>query len=567
VSAQRLLITGLLALGVPTLGAAQTNEWTTWGYDAERSGWNRAETTLDRSNVAGLAVQWSVQLPTPVVDVVLSTLTAPVLASAVKTRRGNKNLLYLLGSNDTLYALDADSGATVWRRQFTNAVKANKIATWLCSNTANATPVIDKSRGLIFFMASDGKLRAHDLRDGAERMAPVEMVAPFARAWSLNLIDNVVYTTSGRACGEIQDPRSISAAASVVARRRIGADGSSLMTDPSVVTAVDVSDLERPEVTRFFLSGGRPAAPWGRGGLARGPGSSLIVETSDGLFDPASGNWGDSVMRLSPKAARVMDSFTPANHLYIQSKDLAGSASPVVFAFGNRTLVAQAQKEAVLYLLDANDLGGGIAASHARPLFKSAPLGNDLASGTDPSQGVWGAITTYATPDGRRFLYVPLWGPPSKDAPVFPVSGGAAHNGGIMAFEVLAEGEGVTAAPRWISSDMIMPDPPVVANGVVYATSTGGQALQNPRKPDGSPFANTTPESIRNRSTPVGNLILYAFDAQTGQQLYSSGTTISDWVHFSEPVVALGKVFLVTHDAHVYAFGIGRVDTNRPVGM
>jgi outer membrane protein assembly factor BamB len=556
VSVARLLIAGLLALGVPTLGAAQANEWTTWGYDAERSGWNRAETTLDRSNVAGLAVQWSVQLPTPVVDVVLSTLTAPVLASGVKTRRGSRNLLYLLGSNDELYALDADSGATVWRRQFANPVRANKIATWLCSNTANATPVIDKSRSLIFFMASDGKLRAHALGDGAERMAPVEMVAPFARAWSLNLIDNVVYTTSGRACGEVQDPHSTSAVASVVARRRTGAEGSSVLTDPSAVTAIDVTDLKRPEVTRFFLSGGRPAAPWGRGGLARGPGSSLIIETSDGLFDPGSGNWGDTVMRLSPKAARVMDSFTPDNHLYIQSKDLAGSASPVVFAFGNRTLVAQAQKEAVLYLLDANDMGGGIAAGHARPLFKSAPLGNDLASGTDPSQGVWGAISTYATPDGKRFLYVPLWGPPSANAPVFPVNGGAAPNGSIMGFEVLAAGEGVTATPRWISSDMIMPDPPVVANGVLYATSTGGQASQNPRKPDGSRFANTTPESIRNRSTPVGNLTLYAFDAQTGQKLYSSGATISDWVHFGEPVVALGKVFLVTHDAHVYAFGI-----------
>jgi hypothetical protein len=29
-------------------------------------------------------------------------------------------------------------------------------------------------------------------------------------------------------------------------------------------------------------------------------------------------------------------------------------------------------------------------------------------------------------------------------------------------------------------------------------------------------------------------------------------------VHFSEPVVALGKVFVVTHDAHVYAFGLKR---------
>jgi hypothetical protein len=29
-------------------------------------------------------------------------------------------------------------------------------------------------------------------------------------------------------------------------------------------------------------------------------------------------------------------------------------------------------------------------------------------------------------------------------------------------------------------------------------------------------------------------------------------------VHFSQPAVALGKVFLVSHDAHVYAFGLKR---------
>ena len=58
------------------------------------------------------------------------------------------------------------------------------------------------------------------------------------------------------------------------------------------------------------------------------------------------------------------------------------------------------------------------------------------------------------------------------------------------------------------------------------------------------------------RSTPVSNMTLYAYDAETGQQLWSSGKTLSDWVHFSEPVVALGKIFVVTHDAKVIAFGL-----------
>jgi len=60
------------------------------------------------------------------------------------------------------------------------------------------------------------------------------------------------------------------------------------------------------------------------------------------------------------------------------------------------------------------------------------------------------------------------------------------------------------------------------------------------------------------RATPVSNLVLYAFDAQTGKQLYSSEKIIPGWVHYGEPVVAAGKVFVVTWDAHVYAFGLKR---------
>src|SRR5690349_6812334 len=39
-----------------------TNEWLTWGYDQERTGWNRAETTLNPGNVGGLKQLWSTQL-------------------------------------------------------------------------------------------------------------------------------------------------------------------------------------------------------------------------------------------------------------------------------------------------------------------------------------------------------------------------------------------------------------------------------------------------------------------------------------------------------------------------
>jgi len=543
-----LLVGALL----PLAGLAQDappRDWTTWGYDQERTAWNRGETTLGKNNVSKLKLLWSSPLSTPPSDIVLSTVTAPLVVEGAATPGGPKNLVILLGADDTLFAVDADSGKMVWQKTFANPVQPKIPPDWLCPATANDTPVIDKAKGIVYFIPSDGKLRGLSLADGTDKLTPVDTVAPFTRAWSLNLIGDVVYTTSGRACGEVLDTNSaMYAAGSSVRRGREAA-----LTDPSAVTAVDLRDPAHPEVTHFYTSGARPAAPWGRGGLARGPNNSVILETSDGRYDPAGGDFSESILKLSGKAARLVDSYTPQTWRYNLAHDLSGSANPVVFEFQGKTLVATAQKEGILRLLDATNLGGE---NHMTPLFQTPLLGNDAAAGTDPSQGVWGGVTTYVSPEGRRFLYIPMWGPPSKDAPVFPRGNGAVPNGSVMAFEVTGTGDKPVLTPVWTSPDMIMPDPPVVANGVVYAVSTGGQAFQNVHKPGEERFDHAYGAHFR--STPVGNLTLYALDAETGKPLYSSRKIIPGWVHFSEPVVALGKVFLVTHDAHVYAFGLKR---------
>jgi outer membrane protein assembly factor BamB len=523
-----------------------SNEWLTWGYDQERTGWNRAETVLNSKNVGKLKQLWSTQLQVPVDKYVLSTMTAPIVAAGVSMPTGPKDLLFILGANDTLFAVDASSGQQVWSKSFPNPQSPKKPKEWLCPGTVNDTPTIDKARGVIFFITGDGKLRGLGLADGAERLTPVAMVAPFARAWSLNLIDNVLYSTSGRACGEVTDKSSIEYAAAISGLRRAG---NGPLLDASAVNAADVNDLAHPVVTHYFTSGARPAAPWGRGGAVRAPGG-VILETSDGRYDPAAGDFSESILKIAPRAARLMDSYTPSNWMDNLMHDMSGSASPVVFNFAGKTLAAVSQKEGVLRILDANNLGG---ANHMTPLFQSPKLGNDQKTGTDPGRGVWGAIATYEN-NGRRYLYLPMLGNPSKDAPVFPVTNGPIPNGSIMAFEVKNDGGKVSAVPAWTSTDMIMPDPPVVANGVVYALSTGGQAMQNGVKP-GDPRMPYDQSSVL-RSTPVGNMALYAYDAESGKQLWSSGKALPDWVHFSEPVVALGKIFVATHDGHVVAFGL-----------
>ena len=539
----------LLVFLLPLAGSVQAplaSDWLTWGYDQERSGWNRAETTLSKENVSGLALQWSVQLPTQPREIVLSTLTAPLVVEGVTTSQGRRTLVFVVGSDDTVFAIDADSGKVVWQKAFPNTLTPPQTATWLCSNTQNATPVIDKQKGVIYLNTSDGKLRGLSLSTGDERVTPADFVTPFARNWSLNLIDDVIYSPTARGCG-----RAI-----------------------ANISAMDVSDPAHPHVSRLYTSGGRPAGAWGRGGVVRGP-RGIIAQTADGLYDPAAGSYGETVMALAPKELRIVDSFTPSNWKYLNSKDLDfGSAGPVVFPFQGRTLVATIAKEAVLYLLDANALGGF---DHSTPLYRSDRLGNDeeMLGG----RGVWGSIATDVDRQGRRFLYVPMWGPPSKSAPPFTFSYGDAPKGSVMAFQVSGEGDKLSLIPMWISCDMHVPDPPVVANGVVYAIQTGENTVQNPRPggdvrvdPDaaggrrGGPggrggaaiTAASAQAAAKFRATPVSNLVLYAFDAQTGKQLYSSEKIIPGWVHYSEPVVAAGKVFVVTWDAHVYAFGLER---------
>jgi outer membrane protein assembly factor BamB len=83
----------------------------------------------------------------------------------------------------------------------------------------------------------------------------------------------------------------------------------------------------------------------------------------------------------------------------------------------------------------------------------------------------------------------------------------------------------------------------VVANGVVYALDTGKTTMESRAKG-------------KTGNTSFSHAVLYAIDAETGQQLYSSDNLIDSWTHFTEPVVAGGKVYVSTWDGRVYAFGL-----------
>jgi outer membrane protein assembly factor BamB len=484
------------------------SDWTTWGYDQERSGWNKAETTLTKDNVSRLDLKWTAQLSTPPSHMVLSTLTAPLVVTAA-TPQGPKVFVIVVGSDDTVFAINSDTGKVAWRRNFSSTLTPKHAATWLCSNTQNATPVIDKAAGIIYLNTADGKIRGLNILDGEDRIPATSYIPEFARNWSFNLIDNIVYTSMGRGCND-------------------------------VIAQVDAMDLSDPgrHVSTFFTGAARIGGAWGRGSMVRGP-RGLYAQTADGAYDPATGKFGNTVMVFNPKDLRLVDSFTPNNWQYLNAKDLDyGSANPIVFAFQKWSLVASVGKESVMYLLDASNLGG---ADHHTPLYQSPRWGNDEEFSY--GRGIWGAISTWEDATGSRWILMPMWGPPAKDAPAFKLTYGDANEGSVMAFQVVLDNDKPGLVPVWRSRDMHVPDPPIVANGVVYALQTGENTTQK-----GS--------TAEQRSTPVTNAILYAYDAATGKELYSSKDIIKSWTHFSEPVVANGSVYISTWDARVYAFGL-----------
>jgi outer membrane protein assembly factor BamB len=503
-----------------------TDDWLTFGHDQQRTGWNSVDTTFNRKNVSHLKLLWSTQLSATPSPHALQTLTEPVVVSGVTTAGGVKTLALTISGDSTLFAIDAADGKVLWQKQYENPYKPLREATRLCANAEQATPTIDKDKGIIYFTTGDGNLRGVSVADGSEKLTPTPIVAPHSRSWSLNLVNDVVYTTAARGCG--------------------GSEAEPI--EFGHVAAADVSDPAHVKVTQFYTGSGRPAGPWGRGGPVLGP-QGLYVQTADGLADPAAGSWGNTVIAVRPGGKGAADSFTPPNWRYLNAHDLdLGSGSSTIFAFKGKALLATGAKESVIYLLDANALGGG-PPEHSKALYTSPKLGNDPDS--LEQHGIWGGISTWETPSGDRYIYAAMLNKPSDKAPAFPIVTGDVSKGSVMALKVVQNGNGFSLAPAWMAGVVQAPDMITVANGVLFTLGTGEQTIQNPTPalPDNLAWSQF-------RTTPVGHEILYAFDAENGKPLYTSKNVLPNWVHFSQPVVSNGKIYVVSYDAHVYAFGL-----------
>ncbi len=509
----RLYIAAILAVIGGSLSWAN---WLTFGGNAQRTGWAKDETLLTKANAGKLKLLWKVQLPNK--SRFLNSLTTPLVVNPVYTNRGAEEYVVVGGSSDNLFVLNSEDGKLVWQKHFENTAASGSGSgsdeSYFCPDALNDTPVVQQfgpAGSTVFVISIDGKLHALNLVNGQDRFPAKAFVPPNSKNWSLNLVNDVLYTTTSQGCGRAK-------------------------------SGVWAMDLKSPEKTvTFFQSEAYGGGIWGRGGVSAGADGRIYAETGDGPFEPSAGKYGDTFLALLPRELKVADYFTPANATLLTRKDLdMGNSTPAIFPYEGRDLVLGSGKEGTLFLLDSKSLGGD---THRKPLYaeRFGNEQNDIAG-----RGFWGAFSTWQDSKGVRWVYAPLWGPLHPQAPVFPIKNGATPNGSITAFTVDQKDGHPVLTPRWISRDMNVPEPPAVANGIVFALSSGEFLRQF--KDDGQPY--TAQERIEKSS----GAILYAFDAETGKQLYSSEKTIASFTHFGGLAVTDGRVFLTTHDSNVYAF-------------
>ena len=99
----------------------------------------------------------------------------------------------------------------------------------------------------------------------------------------------------------------------------------------------------------------------------------------------------------------------------------------------------------------------------------------------------------------------------------------------IAAFKVEEQSGKPVLTQAWVSRDIGSPQPPVIAGGVVFALASGKAGT---------------------------HATLYALDAATGRELYSSRNLVTAPAALTGMTVANGRVYFGTTDGTFYTFGM-----------
>jgi outer membrane protein assembly factor BamB len=507
-------------LSVTAASSSAATDVLTYKNDVARTGQNLTESVLTLANVNASTFGLVRTLPADgKVD------AQPLFVAGLTISGAVHDVVFVATEHDTVYAYDADTGATLWQVSLLGSGEAlsdNRGCDQVTPSIGiTATPVIDRSagpNGVIYAVAMSKKdatyhqrLHALDLTTGAELFnGPKEITATFPTANGSTSFDPAQYEER---------------AALLLANGAIYTSWTShcdIAPYTGWIMAYDRSTLQQTAVLNVAPnSGGRGPAIWMSGGgpAADGAGNIYLL-TANGVFEteldangfPKGQDYGNSFLKLANVggALSVADYFTMSDEIEESAADQdLGSGGAMLLpdvtdAQGTvRHLVVGAGKDGRIYVVNRDSMG------------KFSPTANNIWQ--QVNDALSGIFSTPAYFNGQVYY--------------------GDVGGTLKAFKVVDAKLSTTPVSQ-TSTHFGYPGtaPAVSANGtsnaIIWAHENDGQA------------------------------VLHAYDAMDlSRELYNSNQNASGRDHFGAgnkfitPTVADGKVFVGTTNG-VAVFGL-----------
>ena len=510
-----------------TVNAATTSiDVLTYHNDIARTGQNLNETVLTTSNVASATFGKLGLYP---VDGLVDA--QPLYASTVAVPgNGTHNILITATEHDSVYAFDADTGATIWQ---TSMLKSGETTsdTHGCSQVSpeigiTSTPVIDRTAGAngtvyVVAMSKDGagtyhqRLHALDLALGTELLGgPTEIQASYPGTGDNSNGTDVIF-----------DPGQYKERAGLLLMNGVVYTGWASHCDYRPYTgwiiAYSASTLAQTSVLNITPNGNEGAIWMAGAGLAADNSGNIYFLDANGDFDmtlnasgfPSNGDFGNAFMKLSTSGGglAVADYFEMDNEASENGSDTdLGSGGALVLpdlSDGNGNtlhLAVGAGKDSNLYVVNRDSMGKFSAANNSS-IYQELP-------GKVPG-GVFAAPAYF-----NNTVYYGSVGSP------------------ILAFTITNAKLSTSAMAQTVNSFGYPGATPSISangssNGIVWAVENSGTA------------------------------VLHAYNAATLNEIYNSNQAASGRDNFGAgnkymtPTIVNGKVFVGTPNG-VAVFGL-----------
>lgn len=511
----------LLACAVACVVNAQgRSNWNNSGGDAQHTGWEKADARISKDTVKDLQLLWKMKLenqpkgPRP--------LQPPALMGQLISYRGFKELAFVASSSDIVYAIDADLGKLFWQKhlEYANLQPQSNASSWACPGGLTAMPAMPIPAARV------------PAPPGGAAPAPTPnppappVRGPFAPVGVSSLYaissDGRLHRLNTSTGDDVTQPMAVLPAnarlQNLVIERNVLYTTTSQDCDlaPNAVWAVDLT-AQPLKAASFPLNAGDG---WGLGGPTIGMDGTVYIQTSDRLLALTGGD-------LQGKQS-FSTGVAPGKKEPVKKTPDLNAVSPLVFPYKDEELIVTAGRDGRLHLLSTESLD--------QSLYDSPPVAG-------PAGGIWGGLSSWQDAEGVRWIFAPVWGAVNPELKLPEAS--SAAGGSIVAFRVEEQSGAPVLTPAWVSREMNSPEPPAIASGVVFALSSGEFTRQLNRNGE-----------IEERAKNGTHAVLYALDAATGKELYSSRNQISGPAALTGITLANGRVYFAAMDGTVYGFGM-----------